>query len=452
MKKITFILAATIVLLSNSKVVAQSSQDCTIKYNLFKGEYQTKKYDAAQIKLVSLMNDCPKLSVNIYKYGDKLAKSKFKTAANKSEFSDLIKKIYEQRLQYYKKDEAKVHSDYATFLAKNKLVSDEEIFGLLEKAYSIDPSRMGVRNIYKYFQGITDRNKDTDAQKVFDTYDDVLESVGEKLDYYAKKLAPIKAKVDNGETLEKRDKINLRAYTVNSKALGMVESGLDRMIIDLSTCERLIPLYTRDFEANKTNGQWLSRSVSRMFTKGCTDEPLYEKLVEAWVAADPSPKTTVYFAGILYKKGKESEAMEYYKKAVDQEPDTFEKAKNLYKIAQLFAKKGQKSQARNYARQALKNNPNFGKAYLLIANLYSSSANQCGSTEFDKRMVYSAALRKARRAASVDPSIASKAARYIKNYLSQEPSKKLIFTKGIKPGTPHQIKCWIGETVKVPQK
>ena len=32
-----------------------------------------------------------------------LAKSKFKTAANKSEFTDLIKKIYEQRLQYFQK-------------------------------------------------------------------------------------------------------------------------------------------------------------------------------------------------------------------------------------------------------------------------------------------------------------------------------------------------------------
>jgi tetratricopeptide (TPR) repeat protein len=451
MKKFTLMLWA-IVLLLNVKVIAQSSQDCAQTYNLFKGEVQTKKYDVAYPKLLALMNDCPKLSVNIYKLGDKLAKAQFKTVANKAEYAELIKRIYDQRLQYFKKDEAKVHSDYATFLIKNKLATADDVFPMLQKAYDVDPSRMGVVNIYRYFQGVTDRNKDSNPQKVFDTYDDVLESVGKKLEYYAKKIVPIKAKLDNGETLEKRDKNNLRAYTINSKSLGMVEAGLDNMIIDLSTCERLVPLYNRDFEANKANALWLSRSVSRMFSKGCTDEPLYEKLVEAWVAADPSPKTTVYFAGILYKKGKESEAMEYYKKAVDQEPDALEKAKNQYKIAQLFAKKGRKTQARNYARQALRNNPNFGKAYLLIASLYASSANQCGTTEFDKRMVYTAALKMARRAANVDPSISVKARKYIKNYLSQEPSKKLIFTKGIKPGTPHQIKCWIGETVNVPQK
>jgi len=183
------------------------------------------------------MSDCPKLSVNIYKFGDKLAKAQYKVAPDKAKYADLIKKIYEQRLQYYKKDEAKVHSDYATFLTKNKLATDDEIFPLLEKAYNLNPSRMGVKNIYKYFRGVTDRNKDTNAQVVFDTYDDVLESVGEKLEYYSKKLAPIQAKLDKGVTLEKKEKTNLRIYTVNSKSLGMVESGLDKMIIDLSTCK-----------------------------------------------------------------------------------------------------------------------------------------------------------------------------------------------------------------------
>ena len=152
------------------------------------------------------MSDCPKLSVNIYKLGDRLAKNQLKADVNKEEFIALIKKIYEQRLQYFPQDLAKVHSDYATFLAKEKIGSDDEIFVLLEKAYSLDPTQMGVRNIYKYFQGVTDRNKDTNPQKVFDTYDDVIESVQEKLDYYAKKLAPLKAKEEKGETLERREK------------------------------------------------------------------------------------------------------------------------------------------------------------------------------------------------------------------------------------------------------
>jgi len=449
MKKITFILAA-IVLLSNT---VNAQNNCTITYNLFKGEVQTKKYDAAYLKLISLMEECPKLSINIYKLGDKVAKDRFKNATDKTAAFAFIKKVYEQRLQHFpKKDAAKANSDYATFLTKNKLASEDVVFGYLEKAYSIDPTKMGVRNIYTYFQGVTDRNKDTNAQLVFDTYDDCLEAVGKKLQDYSKKLKPLLDATERGEELSKKDKRLLRAYTVNSKALGTVESGLDRIIIDLSTCDRLIPLYNRDFEANKTNAKWLKRAVSRMYAKECTEDALYEKLVGAYVASDPSPQASVFFAGILYKKGKETEAMEYYKKAVDQEPDVFKKAENLYKIAQLFAKKKQKSKARNYANQALASNPNMGKAYLLIASLYASSANACGTSEFDKRMVYVAAINKVKRATVVDPSISSKARKYLKNYRSQEPSKKMIFTKGIAAGTSWPIKCWIGETVRVPKK
>ncbi|WP_188598615.1 hypothetical protein [Polaribacter pacificus] len=452
MKKITFIILA-LTLLTNANVNAQSAQDCGVLYNLFKGHVQTKEYDKAYPQLLELMKSCPTLSKNVYIYGERLAMARFDAASNKQEAAALVTQIYKQRLiNFPKEDPAKVHNDYASFLAENKLASSDEIFALLEKAYAIDPSRVSPKNIYKFFQGVTNRNKDTNPQKVFDTYDDVLESVQEKLDDYSKKLAALNAKVDAGQALDKREERNVRAYTINSKALGTIEGSLDAIIVELSTCDRLIPLYTRDFEANKDNAKWLKRAVSRMYAKECTDDPLYEKLVEAYVAADPSPEASVFFAGILYLKGKESEAMDYYKKAVDQETDPFKKAKSLYKIAQLFSKKGQKSRSRDYARQALKFNPNMGNAYLLIAGLYGTSINECGSNEFEKRMVYTAALDKAKRAAAVDPSISSKASKYIRNYRSHEPDKKLIFNMGLKSGDSYTVKCWINETVKIPKK
>ncbi len=449
MKKITFLLAGLFLFISTGEVKAQENRECGIKANLFNGDFTSKKYDDAYANLIWLLDNCADKYVSVYQKGDKLAKIRYKKGADKAGDLALIKRVYNQRLQHFPtKNTAKVHSDYATFLAKNKLASDDEVFVLLEKAYSIDPTKMGVKNIYKYFNGITDRNKDTNPQKVFDTYDDVLESVSKKLEGYAKKIK--KLTKDSTRVLDKREKKRLRAYTVNSKALGSVESGLDNIIVTLSTCDRLIPLYKRDFESKRNDAKWLKRAVSRMYNKDCTDDPLYETLVEALVAASPSPETSVFYAGILYKKGKTSEAMKYYQQAVDQEPDAFKRAKNLLKIAKLFAKRGQKSKARSYANKALKNNPNLGKAYLLIASMYASSANSCGKTVFQKRMVYVAALNKARRAAAVDPSISSKAGRYIRNYKANIPSKKVIFTEGVAPGSSYRVGCWIGETVRVP--
>lgn len=438
MKKITFLLAVTLTMLS-AKTNAQDNSDreCTIKYNLFKGDFQSKKYDAAYTNWIYLMDNCKDLSVNIYKYGSTLAEDVKKDPA-------LAKRVYEQRLQYFpKKNPAKVHSDYVTYLSKNKLASEDEIFLILEKGYNIDPTKMGVKNLYKYFQGVTDRNKDTNPQKVFDTYDDVLENINKKLEGYAARLKELKKDSLGNKKL-------IRAYSINSKALGTVEGGLDAIISEIATCERLVPLYSRDFEANKSNAVWLKRAVSRMFNKGCQKDPLFEKLARAFADASPSPEAYAFLANVLEDNGDNSGANAMRQKSFDLETDPLKKAKYKLKFAQAAKDRGQLSRARSLAREALKFNPNSGKAYLFIARLYQSSVNKCGKNEFEKRMVYVAALNKARRAASVDPSISAVAGRYIRSYKANVPNKKVIFTEGVAPGSSYTIKCWIGETVKVP--
>ena len=449
MKKRIILLANVLLFLGLSTVQAQDNkQECTIKYNLFKGDYQSKKYDAAYPNWIFLMDNCQKLSINIYKYGDKLAKERYKTATNKDEAFALIQRVYNQRLENYPtKDVAKVHSDYATFLIKEKKATDDEIFTLLEKAYKIDPTRMSVKNIYRYFQGVTDKNKDTNPQLVFDTYDDVLEAVGKKLEDYAKKLKPLLAK-DEAD-LDKKEKRNLRAYSINSKALGQVEGGLDNIVEVLSTCDRLVPLYTRDFEANKGNAVWLKRAVSRMFKKECTDDPLFEKLALAYAEADPSPEAYTFVAGVKAKNGDEAGAQAMRLKAFELETDPLKRANYKLKFAQAAKNRGQKSKARQLAREAIQLNPNFGKAYLFIANLYGTSVNSCGKNEFEKRMTYVAAYNKAKRASAVDPSIGVTAGKFLRNYKANFPYKKLIFTEGVKEGDPFTVKCWINEAVKV---
>ncbi|MGB0879229.1 MAG: tetratricopeptide repeat protein [Polaribacter sp.] len=449
MKKITFLLA-TVVFLATTQANAQdANRECAIKANLFNGDYSSKKYDDALVNLNWLLDNCADKYVSMYQRGDVIAKKKYKEGADKATALALIKRIYNQRLQHFpKKNPAKVHSDYATFLSNNKLASEQEVFALLEKGYNISPRDMGVKNIFKYFKGITERNKDTNPQKVFDTYDDVVESVGEKLDDYAKKIAKLAKDSING--LDKKQKRNLRAYTVNSKALGQVEGGLDAIISEIATCERLIPIYKRDYETNKTNAIWLRRAVSRMFNKGCQTDPLFETLARGYAEAVPSADSYTFLAGILEKNGDSSGAAQMREKAFNLETDPLKKAKYKLKFAQAAKDRGQKGRARKLAKEALGFNPNFGKAYLFIAGLYQSSANSCGKSEFEKRMVYVAALNKANRAAAVDPSISSLARKYSSRYRANVPSKKVIFTAGITPGSSHTIKCWIGETVRVP--
>lgn len=446
------LLLAVGLLFSFNTVNAQASQEAMIKYNLFKGDYKSKNYEGAYENWLWCLNNSPKLSVNIYKLGIKIAEHKLKTAKTEEEKSDaiaLVRRVFDQRIELYPKDLAKVYSDYADFLSKIK-ASDDDVYEVLNKAYKIDPSKMGVKSIYRFFEYTTAKYRETNVQFIFDTYDVLVDAVHKKLDNYAKKLDSYAAKEEAGNVLTSKEKSYQRAYTNNSKAIGQVEGGLDRIIVELSTCDRLIPMFTADFEANKTNGAWLKSSVSRMYKKECTEDPLYDKLVEAYVKAEPSPEASVFYAGILLKHNEFNKAKEYFEQAVEQESDPIKKAGYLYKIAQIMKKKGRKSEARSYARKAIANKRSMGKAYLLIASLYAKSANSCGKSEFEKKMVYVAALKMAEIAQRVDPANASTAKKYVKSYKSSIPSKKLIFTEGVKSGTPFKVGCWIGETVKIP--
>jgi len=451
MKKITQIVLGLLILLSVSSTFGQS-QDCNIKYNLFKGDYKAKKYDAAYDNWLWVMDNCPTLSINIYKQGIKIAQHKLKNAgaADMESCKAVVERVFEQRIKHFPtKDLGKVYSDWATF-KKEQGASEEVVFKYCELAYKADVTSMAVTNIYTYFDIILKRNKDTNPQVVFDSYDDIMDGLEKKKKTYFAKRAPLQARVELGEELGAKDAKKLRIYNQTVKNIGIAGTGLDQKLSAIATCERLIPLYKRDIEANKNNGQWLKRAVSRMYNKGCKEDPFYETLVEAYVAASPSPDASVFYAGILLKKGNTTKAMEYYKQAVGQETDSFKKAKYLYKIAQSLRDKGQYGQARTYANKALKENPSMGKAYLLMAGMYAKSANSCGNDEFGKRMVYVAALNKARRAKAVDPSISSMANRYIKSYASQVPTTKLIFQLGKQSGGTHRIGCWMGETVRIP--
>ncbi len=453
MSKMKQIVALTLFMFSAIAVFSQTTNDANIKYNLFKGDYKAKKYDAAYENWMWCMNNSPTLSVNIYKYGIKIAKHKLEVASESEKASavDLVMRVLNQRLEHkFKNDNAaKVINDIATFKAEQG-ASPEEVYSLIEKSFKADPTSVSPKNMYKYFDVILNKNKISNPQIVFDTYDEVGEGVEVKRAAYSKKIDAINAK--DSTSLSSRDKRNRKVYQQILTNLTIVQTGLDAKLTEISTCENLIPLYKKYFDEKNADPVWLKRAVSRMYNKECTDDPFYDTLVEAYVKADPSPNASVFYAGILMKNGETNKAMDYFKQAVDQESDSYKKAGYLLKVSQILSRKGRKSEARTYAYRALKHAPTMGKAYLIIAGMYAKSANSCGTDVVSKRMVYVAALNKAIKAKSVDPSIGRLARKYIRSYSNNLPSKKDLFVAGIDAGSTHKIGCWINETVRVQSK
>jgi len=460
---------------------------CKTNLSLFHEAVKMKNYTAALEPWEWCYDNCPEASKVIYSDGLKMFEAKYDAAAgvivpkkgqkiqtsddvikvgrqyfnvsnvNKSELNSIAKdveKVYAQRIKYFPDNLGKVYSDWANFLYKRASVENipqkDAIYDKLGKSFKADPTGMSVKNLGNYFEAFTAHHKDTNPQLVFDTYDDITEAVGNKMDVYSKELDALNAKETAGQTLSSKDKKKKHAREVNLTALGQVEGYLDNTLSEVATCERLVPLYKDNFQKNKTDAKWLKRAVSRLNQKECTDADIYPEMVEAYVNAAPSSDAYVFYAGILMDKNETNKAVEYFNKAIDLESDPYKKAKYYYRVALIFKKKGQRGKSREYARKALKERPSMGSAYLLIANLYASSANTCGTDEISKRMVYVAAADKARKAKAVDPGITSTANKYIKSYMGSAPSKKLIFQEGLASGTPYKVGCWIGETVRIP--
>ena len=93
--------------------------------------------------------------------------------------------------------------------------------------------------------------------------------------------------------------------------------------------------------------------------------------------------------------------------------------------------------------------PSAGIAYLKIANMYASSANNCGTNVFEKRAMYWLAADMADKAARLDASIAGNARQAASSYRGLAPSKSDIFNDGM-AGKTVTFNCWVGGSVKVP--
>ena len=242
---------------------------------------------------------------------------------------------------------------------------------------------------------------------------------------------------------------NKRIYDTNSNAVSAYLQLIDQLIAKEATCDILIPLYTKNFEENKNNPLWIRRAAGRLDGKDCSDDPLFVTLVEQLHSLEPSADSAYYLGLLKDKAGDSNSALAYYEESITLETDSYKKAKILYKIAIKFKNAGRKSSARTYARKALSYQPSLGRAYLMISNLYASSANACGDTQFNKRAVYWLAANMAYKAGEVDASIKKAAIRTARSYEGRAPSKTDIFTEG-NQGTTIKFDCWIKSSVNVP--
>ena len=441
---------------------SQSKEECFSNLSIFAEYAKVKNYDAAYQPWLKVKADCPDLNPAIYVYGERILKDFIKksTGNDKEVYKQDLLNLYDQWLKYFSKSKngniqvGKILAIKAQSMISLKLGDDKEVYDIYNEAFTKDPtsfkSPKGLYNYFKiYFNLYKAENSSVTLESIFEKYEVLTEKFELEMSVYSSKLDALLKKEQSSNPLTGKESRNKKVYEVNMVACSTYLKNLNAIIAKEATCENLIPLYRKNFIKFKTDPIWLNRAASRMDSKDCSDDPLFVELVEALHKLNPSANSAYYLGLLNDKKGNSKMAIEYYTESINLESDNLKKAKTLYKIALKFKKSRQYSKSRSYANKALKYQPSLGSAYLLIANLYAASANNCGNTQFEKRAIYWLAAKEAKKAASVDASVRKIANKTAVSYLGRAPSKTDIFTEG-KSGEIISIKCWIGKKVTVP--
>jgi len=449
MKSRLILMIAVLMLTAGGNLVAQDQ--CATLGSLFIEPAKAKNYEGALPHYDKLVAECPKYSLAVYQYGEKMYKH-FIAKGDKSMVPKL-EKVYQMRMQNYpaKTKEGELKMKMAQVKYDNEIGTKMDQFRAFDEAFKMDENAFrSPKSLYTYFSLAVDlyNSGEKPLDDVFDLYDVVTQKIEKEEGKLASAITTLSDKQDNGEKLSSKESRKLKAYDKNLSAYGIVKSSVDGKLGQLADCENLIPLYEKNFDDNKENVTWLRRAAGRLSAKDC-DTPLFFSLVQQLHQLEPSAKSAYYLGKLAERDGKGKTALEYYNQAAELETNPFDKAKVYYSIAENFRKKGSYGSARSYYNKMVEVKPNAGIAYLKISNMIAKSANSCGSTVFEKRAIYWKAAQYAERAARVDASIASSARQTADSYRQRAPSKSDIFTEGM-AGKTITFSCWVGGSVKVP--
>lgn len=371
---------------------------------------------------------CSAANETIYSDGEIVLQYKIDNAASAEEKADFISKTVKLYDNFDKNfpGNAKSHLVKKAMLFKRyKTAEEPEIFALLDKAFKNDRSNFTDANaLYVYFDMYFKQFKAGDKNI---TEDDLFK----KYDAVTAHLSSLAT----GENAERRN------YKTAS-------DGLKNLMSPVVTCEKLIAFYGKDFEAGKTDVAWLESASVSLAAKNCTADKLFLSIAEQWYKLAPTAKSA-YNLGLANMRNKNREkGIEYFDIAAGLETEPAAKAKTYYTIATGLTV-SDKPQAMSYLKKSIATKKDYGKAYLLMAQMYSN-ASECGETPFEKKALYILAANTARKAGEVDATMKKISLMQAKKYSDKGPtSAEIKEAKMSKKKITY--KCWINETVVVPE-
>ena len=424
------------ILKTATELIAEGNKEFMGSYTLEKQLYDQKDYKSALSHWRILFKKYPKSTINIYIHGVNIYQSLIEGTADqklKGLYIDTLMNIYDHRIKYFNQRGSilgRQGTDYMKYKLSNEDMTDELRKPILKKGYdyleesvklqgleSEAPVLILLMQSTRGLFGVGELGK----EKVIENYDLVSNIINKALE---------KNPTDNNYIIA-RDNID-QVFQASGAA----------------DCDALINIYTPKFDQIATNIDDLKKMIRMLDRQGCDASPLFAKASEKLYQLEPSPEAAYNMARMFVKADKVDKAQDYYKQAIDAEKDPLNLSKYYYELATLNFNNNPQT-AKTYLKKSIENNPNAGKSYLLLGDVYAHNSKSYGENDFERSMVFLVAVDYYTKAKKVDSTIAADANERINTYSQYFPSKEDIFFNGLTVGQSYQLGGWINETTTI---
>ncbi|MGE5426878.1 MAG: tetratricopeptide repeat protein [Methylococcaceae bacterium] len=425
-----------VILKTSTELVAEKDKDFMSAFTLEKQMYDQKDYKGALPYWRILYRKYPKSIINIYLHGANIYQSLIEEAkdpAVKDLYIDSLMHIYDKRIKYFNQEGyvlGRQGTDYLKYKLNNENMTDElrkpilkQGYDYLERAVKLQGSTTEAPVLILLMQstrglfGVGELSK----EKVIENYD-------------------VASGIIN-QVLQKNP---------SDKNFLIARENVDQVFqaSGAADCEALISIYTPKYNQIGENLEELKKMVRMLDRANCDASPLFAKASEKLFQMEPSPEAAYNMARMFIKSGQSDKAQSYYKQAIEGEKDPMNLSKYYYEMAAISWTTNPQ-QAKTYLKKAIDNNPNNGKAYLLLGDVYAHNSKSYGENDFDHSMVFLVAVDFYNKAKKADPSITADANERINTYSQYFPSKEDIFFNTLSEGQTYQVGGWIGESTVI---
>ena len=411
-------------------VAAQVPYDCEQNIQWIDSLVRTNNFSSVFDRWNTVKLKCPEVKHNFYKSGEKIYQNRIEMAS-----ADTRSKMISDLLAFYDYYDLKLPANTNGNIAKKamvlyneKLVKDAEVYNLLDKAFN--NQRAGFTDadaMYTYFELYFKKYKEADTKlKPVD--------VLTKADLIENHIAFISANADQ------RTKNTYKNVIESMAALSE----------EVAVCENVVPYFNSLLANKKKDAIWLQNASAKLLASNCVDDPLYITVSEASYQLNPTSEAAYNVGIVAFRKGDQQQAGKYFNQSAELNSDPEQKAATYFTLASTIYSTTDKAKAKEFAQKAIAAQPNYGKAYLFLAQMYGESAADCATSAFEKKALNWLAAETALKAGVVDPKFKTGASKLAEKYNKKAPSPDEIRDEN-KSGQTITFGCWINETITVPR-